>query len=198
MRNLALIGAALVIFLWTAKARTEEMIAYTPTGADFPPDTDLSAVVEQSATADNVSAFLYMIRFAEGTAGSRGYNTMFGYRYFDDFSDHPRQSFPFTDKRGNRNTTDAAGAYQFLSRTWDDLVRRFGYPDFSPQWQDEAAIQLIRDKGALDDVEQGRFDVAVSKVRGVWASLPGAGYNQPERKMAELRTAYESAGGWYA
>jgi len=29
----------------------------------------------------------------------------------------------------------------------------------------------------------------------VWASLPGAGYNQPERKLAALLQAYANAGG---
>jgi muramidase (phage lysozyme) len=35
----------------------------------------------------------------------------------------------------------------------------------------------------------------VSRVRNIWASLPGAGYGQPEHKIEKLRAAYVAAGG---
>ena len=59
-------------------------------------------------------------------------------------------------------------------------------------------MQLITDAGALPDVQAGRFDAAVSKVRRIWASLPGAGYDQPEQPLAALRLAYVNAGGTLA
>ena len=34
-------------------------------------------------------ALLNTIRYAEGTKGDKGYQTIFGYDYFDDFSKHP-------------------------------------------------------------------------------------------------------------
>ena len=71
-------------------------------------------------------------------------------------------------------------------------------PDFGPAAQDAMAIELIRRRGALEDVDAGRFDVAVFKCRREWASLPGAGYAQPERSLDALRTAYLQAGGQLA
>lgn len=156
---------------------------YTPSGVDF--DT----------AARNRAAFLAAIRYAEGTAGERGYNTMFGYRYFDSFADHPRQYFDYTDLSGRTLKTSAAGAYQIIVRTWDALRARLGLPDFSPASQDAAALELIRERGALADVDAGRFADAVRKVSKVWASLPGAGYAQPERALSSLYAAYRSAGG---
>lgn len=154
----------------------------------------------------NVAAFLWMIRTAEGTAGANGYRTMFGGRLFDSFADHPRRAVQFTNKAGQRLWTSAAGAYQFMAvspipngstrvNTWDRLQERLGLPDFSPESQDAAAVELIREAGALGDVKAGRFDEAVGKVRSIWASMPGAGYAQPEKSLQALRTAFLNAGG---
>lgn len=159
------------------------------------PSTYTPANVPADTAAANVAAFLQVIRYAEGTAGERGYNTQFGYRYFDSYADHPRQYFDFTDKAGRQLKTSAAGAYQIIVRTWDTLRARLGLPDFSPASQDAAALELIRERGALADVQAGRFAEAVRKVSKVWASLPGAGYAQPERAISSLYAAYRSAGG---
>ena len=73
----------------------------------------------------------------EGTADDAGYGRCFGGSMFADFSDHPRRVIT-----AGRYTSTAAGVYQFLSRTWDGLVGEYGFADFSPQSQDEAAVAL--------------------------------------------------------
>lgn len=169
---------------------------------------DMIAPTDTDQADANTAAFLAMIRKAEGTAGQNGYRTLFGGRLFSDFSDHPRIAKQFTDREGNLRWTSAAGAYQFMAvspipgsdrstkvNTWDRIAARLGLPDFSPESQDLAAIELIREAGALGDVRAGRFDQAVGKVRGIWASMPGAGYNQPEKSLDALRVAYLQAGG---
>lgn len=160
---------------------------------------DMIVSMGGASTADaNLAAFLSMIRSAEGTAGQRGYQTMFGYRYFDSFADHPRQKFAFQETTGRTNYTTAAGAYQFLADTWDGLKRKLGLLDFSPDSQDRAAVELIREKGALADVMAGRFEAAVAKLGTIWASLPSSAYPQGKRSMDFVRAAYEQAGGKYA
>lgn len=161
----------------------------------FDPSTYTPADVPPSVADANVRAFLDTIAYAEGTAGPRGYQTMFGYRYFDSYADHPRQYFPFTDGAGRSLRSSAAGRYQIIVKTWDTLRARLGLPDFSPASQDAAAIELIRERGALRDVQAGRVAAAISKCRSVWASLPGAGYAQPERSLSSLIQAYAAAGG---
>lgn len=159
------------------------------------PSTYTPSNVDADTAQNNRAAFLAMIRYAEGTAGPRGYETMFGYRYFDSYADHPRQYLPFTDGAGRQLKSSAAGAYQIIVKTWDALRARLGLPDFSPASQDAAALELIRERGALADVDAGRFAAAVGKVRKVWASLPGAGYAQPERSLSSLYAVYREAGG---
>jgi muramidase (phage lysozyme) len=159
------------------------------------PSTYTTAPSNTSQAADNLGAFLTMIAVAEGTAGPRGYQTMFGYRYFTDYADHPRQYFPFTDLAGKTLKSSAAGRYQIIVKTWDSLRLSLNLPDFSPDSQDKCAIELIRQRGALGDVQAGRLNAAISKCAPVWASLPGAGYNQPERQFSQLLSAYEQAGG---
>lgn len=138
----------------------------------------------------NMKAFLLAIQYAEGTyKHSNPYQVLFGGGKFQDFTDHPR--IPFKTKWGN---TSAAGAYQFMARipghttinTWDRLKEKLNLKDFSPESQDYAAIELIKENGALNLVKEGNFAQAIEKVRKVWASLPGAGYGQPEKSLSTL------------
>lgn len=154
------------------------------------PTTYTPAHVSEDTAQANLAAFLAMIAYSEGTASNDGYRMLFGGRLFTSFADHPRQYIPFRN-----TTTSAAGRYQILARTWDTLRLRLNLPDFSPASQDAAAIELIRERGALNDVRAGRVAQAVAKVAKVWASLPGAGYDQPERKLSSLLAAYGNAGG---
>lgn len=155
----------------------------------------------------NVQAFLRMLRHGEGTAGDDGYRVMFGGGHLvgldgepgtaDDFADHPRRAI--TRKLGGTPiTSTAAGAYQFLSKTWDGLVKQYGFADFSPRNQDLGAVALIAGRKALDDVIAGRFEDAVRKCNREWASLPGSPYGQPVVTMARARQEYEAHGGTYA
>lgn len=145
----------------------------------------------------NVRAFLQMLRYGEGTTGPDGYRTMFGGQLFDNnYVDHPRKAIEASLK-GKPITSTAAGAYQFLARTWTALVQQHGFPDFSPQSQDLGAIALIRGRKALEDVIAGRFNQAVGKCAREWASLPGSPYGQPTVSMDKARSLYEAAGGTY-
>jgi len=177
-----------VVNQWTEPDQTASI--FETAIVNMTPSTYTPANVEEYQAQANVRAFLDMIAFAEGTSGPNGYRTLFGGQLFDSYAAHPRIYVPF------RNTTSsAAGRYQMLARTWDTLAARLGLPDFSPESQDAAAVELIRERGALNDVRAGRFELAVSKVRKIWASLPGAGYNQPEKNINTLAAAYMRAGG---
>jgi muramidase (phage lysozyme) len=159
------------------------------------PSTYATADVPQDTADTNSKAFLDMLAYSEGTSGPSGYQTLFGGGIFQDMSDHPRQRFSFTNKLGQTLTTTAAGRYQFLERTWDSLQKKLNLPDFGPASQDAAALELVRQRGALVDVQAGRLEVAISKCAPIWASLPGAGYAQPERKLSTLVAQYSAAGG---
>ncbi len=115
----------------------------------------------------NLQAFLRLIRYAEGTASEDGYQVEFTGTRFYNFADHPRRV-----RCSGRLCSSAAGAYQFLETTWDDVARSIGARDFSPEWQDQGAIELIRREGALADVEAGRIEQAIAKTANIWASFP--------------------------
>lgn len=151
--------------------------------------------VPQDTAARNERAFLDMIAYAEGTNGPNGYATAFGGGLIPSLADHPRKFYPFTNGRGEALKTSAAGRYQFLMKTWDALVAKLALPDFGPQSQDAAALELIRQRGAAADVRAGRTEQAIAKCAPIWASLPGAGYAQPERKLTTLVAQYRAAGG---
>lgn len=145
------------------------------------------------------------MRFGEGTQGEDGYRTLFGgrlflgadgvYSTFDDFADHPRIRTTVTLKNGKRLTSTAAGAYQFLEKTWDGVCNEYGFINFEPPTQDLAAIALIHGRKALEDVVEGRIQVAVLKCNKEWASLPGSPYGQPVVTLEEFIREYEEAGG---
>jgi muramidase (phage lysozyme) len=149
-----------------------------------------------AAGGQNVYAFLDMLAWSEFTsriAGSDdGYNVIVGGDLFDSYADHPRKSVWI--KRFNVWST-AAGRYQLLSRYYDAYKKQLWLPDFSPVSQDKIAIQQIRERGALPDIKAGRIEIAISKCRNIWASLPGAGYGQHENTLDSLLDAYRRAGG---
>lgn len=143
-----------------------------------------------SSALKNLKAFLLMIQYSEGTIGPNAYRMMYGGSLFTDYSRHPNK---LIGKYGITST--AAGAYQILYRTWIGLQNDLKLPDFSPASQNRAAIELIRRRGALNDVLEGRFSQAIYKCRKEWASLPGAGYGQGERSITSLARVYQGAGG---
>jgi muramidase (phage lysozyme) len=144
----------------------------------------------------NLKAFLDMIAVSEGTAGKGddGYNVIVGGNLFTDYSDHPRKLVWL--RPGLAST--AAGRYQLLSRYYDAYKKQLNLPNFSPLSQDLIAVQQIRERKALNDIEKGYISVAINKVKNIWASLPGAGYGQHENKIDKLITAYIEAGGTVA
>lgn len=144
-------------------------------------------------SARNRKAFLDMIAVSEGTAhlGDRGYNVIVGGSTFDSYATHPNKLVKLSAKL----SSTAAGRYQLLYRYWEAYRLRLNLKDFSPESQDRIALQQIAECRAMNDIDAGRFDAAVAKVARIWASLPGAGYGQHENKLADLRKAYEGAGG---
>ncbi len=141
----------------------------------------------------NLRAFLIMIQYAEGTYGKNAYRTLFGGGLFSSFKDHPNTAITRSGL-----TSTAAGAYQILYRTWITVQRALVLENFSPSSQDKAATELIRRRGALEDVLAGRLQQAVEKSRREWASLPGAGYGQREHSFNALQQVYIQAGGQMA
>lgn len=124
-------------------------------------------------------SILDLIAWAEGTDQEigntkKGYNIIFTFATFSDFSKHPRIT-----KCSGRLCSTAAGRYQFLDKTWDSLQRNLKnagfqpFPSFGPEYQDQAALYLIDWKrGVLDEVDRGNFQGFLQEGAKEWASLP--------------------------
>jgi muramidase (phage lysozyme) len=139
----------------------------------------------------NVGAFLMMIRAGETGLEDDAYSEVYGGGHFAAPPWlHPHQAVA---KAGLTST--AAGAYQFIAKTWDALALKYGFADFSPPHQDLAAIALIGERGALEDVKAGRLMAAIKKCAIVWASLPTSTYGQPTQSFKHALAVYQQQGG---
>lgn len=154
----------------------------------------LRAPLQDALRNRNVRAFLQMLRHGEGTLGDDGYRTLYGGGHFDSFTAHPHIAVTAPSK-GVPITSTAAGAYQYLYRTWFGLAQQYGFPDFSPECQDEGAVALIIGRGALPAILSGQIMDAIIKCNREWASLPGSPYGQPVVTMTEAIQHYKDAGG---
>ena len=154
-------------------------------------------ITEKEAGGRNMLAFLDMLAWSEIgerllAASDDGYNVIVGGGQFKGYADHPRLLVDLP-KLGIKSS--AAGRYQLLQRYWDAYRVQLGLKGFSPENQDRIAIQQIRERRAIPDIQAGRTEDAILKVKNIWASLPGAGYGQHEQKLEKLLAAYAKAGG---
>jgi len=216
---ITLTAAAVLLLAATSSARAS--IEAGQGGASFDlgnltdtAETIMNQITEQAADtpADqagaNIAAFLATVRQAEGTANSPDpYAVCFGYHHtIQDFSDHPALTGEWKGERlpdamcvnagfGPGCVSTAAGAYQIIKPTWLKMQAALGLPDFTATSQDAAAVELIRRRGAMEDVKAGRFAAAVGKCRNEWASLPGNYAKQGQRSIAQLETWFQQSGG---
>lgn len=154
----------------------------TPTSTGTTSSVAAPGYTQSTSIPIELRAFLDLISYTEGA----GYNTMFTGKTFSDFSRHPHKVIC-----SGRLCSSAAGRYQFLDRTWDSLARSKGFKDFKPETQDLAGIELIRNRGALEDVKAGRIESAILKCNKEWASFPGSPYGQPTKKMYQCLAYYK-------
>lgn len=146
----------------------------------------------------NLAAFLDMLAWSEGTDNGRqktmdrGYDVIVGGGNFTGYKDHPRVMVALP-ALGIKSS--AAGRYQLLGRYWDAYRKSLQLTQFDPLSQDKVAIQQIKEQKAIAQIERGDLEGAVKSCKNIWASLPGAGYQQHENHILKLAAAYEAAGG---
>lgn len=156
-------------------------------GYVYKPHIAASSGIISNGLTRGQNAFLSMIAYAEGTNDSYDYS--FGYHRFYSYADHPRKRYC-----SGSLCSDAAGRYQFLSRTWDSVVQAaLRLPDFGPRSQDRGALFLIENRGVrgVENVlSYQQFTSAIYKCAYEWASLPGSPYGQPMRTMTQVWNKY--------
>ena len=115
-------------------------------------------------------AFLALIRYAEANKQEDPlrYNIKNDGTCFFDMGEHP-------GPKEKGQASSAAGAYQILYSTYRRLVKEGCPKDFSDQAQDEMALRLLYDRGALTFIWAGQLSAAFSHLNTEWISLPGGG-----------------------
>lgn len=139
-------------------------------------------------------ALLNTIRYAEGTwkdGEDKGYQIMYGGGQFQDLSRHPERMIV------KRYTSAAAGAYQFLPKTWKGVAKELKLSSFEPRHQDQAALHLVERRGALKEIDRkGLTRNAMAKLAPEWASFPTwtgrSAYGQPVKSPQDLASFYSS------
>jgi muramidase (phage lysozyme) len=145
----------------------------------------------------NVRAFYRVVREKESNQIDEGpesaYTLVNGGKHFFDFTDHPYKGL--STFHGGR----AAGAPQFLPSTWAEMQQRYGLKDFSPPNQDIGYVGcILKHKGAIEAVVEGRFEDAVALLRPEWTSLPGASESSNSWTLEAARDLYLHYGGTIA
>jgi lysozyme len=108
---------------------------------------------------------------------------------FQGYADHPRIK---VDIARLHIYSTAAGRYQIMEKTWDEIAAQSGLKDFSPANQDHACVKLVIRRGAMEHVEQGEIEEAIYKCNQEWASFPGEPYGQGAQRMPRLLAHYQT------
>ena len=153
---------------------------------------------------ENLRKFLDVLSITEGTStfkdpylaqgGTNGKLLATGYQA------HPtalgQGKWQFTDKLGRTQYATANGKYAIRYPTWQGVEKAWGKMDFSPASQDQAAVYLINQRGALQDVMNGDWNAALPKLGKEWASLPTApdSYQQFRHTWDGVADAFKKAG----
>jgi muramidase (phage lysozyme) len=153
---------------------------------------------EPVVATPNVKAFLGVIRHAEGTDHSEGYKAIFTGAKFDDFSKHPN-TVKCSGEGEKKVCSAAAGAYQYMPDTWAWVSKEINAKDFSPENQERGAIALLKQRGVLSLIEEGKIEDALIGVCKEWASVScdkekvvgGLGKNQAVKPISELMEVYK-------
>jgi hypothetical protein len=82
-----------------------------------------------------------------------------------------------------------------MYKTYLGYRQRLQLKDFTPSTQTKIALAILQDRDAVSDIEAGDIVAAIRKVNTIWASLPGAPYNQRTRGEGELIAYFVGAGG---
>ncbi len=173
-------------------AATQRADAYAP--ASIPTSGGVLDHGAGDIGQSNLGAFLAVIRLGES---SNNYRALVGGGFFSDFSTHPartaRNPFKGIPVDNGRNFSTAAGAYQITGRTFDDLVKQFGFSDFSPTSQDAMAVRLLMRRDAYDAVLAGDIELAHSRLGNEWQIFKTARFN-----VANTVSHFNNYGGFLA
>ncbi len=154
----------------TSGKKVETPAPATNTGGTGASNTSTTAATGVAGDGSGWARMSKVIKSGEGTLGDRGYTTQFTGKQFSDMSKHPAQI-----NSANGLSSDAAGAYQFLSTTYNPAAKALGITDFSPESQEKVGKYLAQQRGMNTDIvhtDKASFLKSLDKIAPEWASMP--------------------------
>jgi muramidase (phage lysozyme) len=152
------------------------------------PSETLNTVSVDVTGSEYISAFLDTIAYSEGTNDQ--YNTMFTGKMFTSYAVHPGQKQCTTTR-----CSDGAGRYQLSLEAWNAKRIELNLQDFSPENQDKAVVQLLKDNQCTDWInsigDEVTFNAALYCVNHLWLSLLGGPFGQPPPPKYPVNHLYE-------
>lgn len=143
-------------------------------GSPPPHVSDPNDPNEQALNDPRVTEFLDRISRSEGS----DYNTLVGGTRIDDLTRHPNKVGLVTEA----GPSTAFGRYQITGTTNRSKLKKYLGRDYTARNQDLRAVELLRQKGALDRIMADDPEGAMPLAGGEWASIPGS--TLPGRKNA--------------
>jgi muramidase (phage lysozyme) len=155
--------------------------AIPQTGSGVDPTKTSSTKNYEIAWKDAPPEAKALLNTISGPESGGDYNVIYGGGKFDSYADHPRQDVRIRTGPNANRTSSAAGKYQFLGSTWDEMKNKYKLSDFSPENQDKAAWYLAAETYGGEDkllaaLRSGDPKVLAnvgSALKGKWTSLPG-------------------------
>lgn len=117
---------------------------------------------------------------------TKPYSVIYGGKTFSDFSRHPDLCITIISGPNRGNCSTAAGRYQFISSTWEEMAKRYHpHPSgllfwqsysFEPQYQDAVVHAWLSDRhfwktDISNLLRQGKLDKVLRLLSGTWTSL---------------------------
>lgn len=132
----------------------------------------------------HVRALMRTISVSEANDPSP-YTLLYGGDHFQDFHQHPNRCLEIVAGPNVGQCTTAAGRYQFLSTTWEEMAQRY-HPDpprwfwtdysFAPEFQDQVVYSWLTDSEAWDAdipalLQAGEIQRVLELLSATWTSL---------------------------
>jgi muramidase (phage lysozyme) len=169
--------------------------------AEAAPPEARKAIASMAVNTDIPSEGRALLDTISGPESGGVYNIRYtpsgGVTYTGD--QHPRILEPVPN---TKDKSSAAGRYQITGSTLDELQSKYGYTDFAPKTQDDAAWHLAQDTykqktggDLLTDLRAGKTTDIEAALRGRWPTINLSPYGDNLAKYFRERTPESEFGG---
>ncbi|MBI4748649.1 MAG: glycoside hydrolase family 104 protein [Acidobacteria bacterium] len=97
----------------------------------------------------------------------------------------------YVDWKKGEKLSSAAGRFQLVYSTWEEVQKIYHFPDFSPRSQELGAIARMVRREMIRPLLTRNYEGAFRNGNREWASFPGSPYGQHHKSMTEIVEVYK-------